>query len=194
MPTASETPNQAARTIGTHDHAFMPAFSSVGGPSNIARLPSAHGSFTRRLRRPATAAAPRPWAHSPARAATSTTPAGSQATRHKYTARRPAARLSCRWAAAHRGAALGAWRVSPGAARAPSQAPARPPPQGRARRPSRSAPTTTRSSRTPSGTSRALAVPSIHHTTSRADPLRPNAATGARYVHTWRAGRDVRPG
>jgi hypothetical protein len=32
MPTAKETPNQATRPIGTHDHAFMPAFSRVDGP------------------------------------------------------------------------------------------------------------------------------------------------------------------
>jgi hypothetical protein len=110
---------------------------------------------------------PRPPPHQPA--------ARRRGTVHRQA---PCPAVSCRWAAAYPGAALGAWRVSPGAARAPSQASARPRPPGRARRPSRSAPTTTGSSRTPSGTSRTLAVPSTRHTTSRADPLRPNAATG----------------
>ena len=32
MPTASETPNQAARPIGTHDHAFMPRLLPSGRP------------------------------------------------------------------------------------------------------------------------------------------------------------------
>jgi hypothetical protein len=145
---------------------------------NIARLPSAYGSFARRLRRPVKAAGPRPWAHFPP--LVPRPPPHRPAARRRGTVHRqaPCPAVSCRWAAAHPGAALGAWRVSPGAARAPSQASARPLPQGRARRPSRSAPTTTGSSRTPSGTSRTLAVPSTHHTTSHADPLRPNAATG----------------
>jgi hypothetical protein len=150
---------------------------------NIARLPSAYGSFARRLRRSVKAVGPRPWAHFP--------PLVPRPLPHQPAARRrgtvhrlaPCPAVSCRWAAAHPGAALGAWRVSPGAARAPSQASARPLPQGRARRPSRSAPTTTGSSRTPSGTSRTLAVPTTHHTTSRADPLRPNAATGPPLRH-----------
>jgi hypothetical protein len=102
-------------------------------------------------------------------------PARRRSTVHRQA---PCRAVSCRWAAAHPGAASGAWRVSPGAAWPPSQASARPLPQGRARRPSRSAPTTTCSSLTPSGTSRTLAVPSTDHTTSHEDPLRPNAAMG----------------
>jgi hypothetical protein len=135
-------------------------------------------------RRLVTAAGPRLWAHF-SRSCRDLHHTGRRGTVHRQA---PCRAVSCRWAAAHPGAALGAWRVSPGAARASSQASARPLPQGRARRPSRSAPTTTGSSRTPSGTSRTLAVPSIHHTTSRADPLRPNAATGPRYGHALAPG------
>jgi hypothetical protein len=40
----------------------------------------------------------------------------------------------------------------------------------------------------PCGTSRTLAVPSTRHTTSRGDPLQPNAATGPRYVHALAPG------
>jgi hypothetical protein len=99
--------------------------------------------------RPVKAAGPRPWAHFPRSCRdlyhTSRQP-GDAAQVHRQA---PCSAVSCRWAAAHPGAALGAWRVSPGAARAPSQTSARPLPQGRARRPSRSAPTTTGSSLNP---------------------------------------------
>ena len=143
MPTASETPNQAARPIGTHDHAFMPRLLPSGRPMK-------YRTFTVRLwfiyptpRRPATAAGPRPGAHFP-RSCRDLHHTGRHGTVHRQA---PCRAVSCRWAAAHPGAAFGAWRISPGAARASSQASARPLPQGRARRPSRSAPTTTGSSR-----------------------------------------------
>ena len=55
----------------------------------------------------------------------------------------PALALRCRSAAAHPGPTFGAGQACPGAATAPSKASAPPLPQGRARRPSRSAPTTT---------------------------------------------------
>jgi hypothetical protein len=120
---------------------------------------------------------PRPLPHQPAARRRGTVPRQA-----------PCPAVNCRWAAAHPGAALGAWRVSPGPGRAPSQTSARPLPQGRAKRPSRSAPTTTGSSLNPKrhpDTGRALcpftrpAMPIRYGRTPLRGPLKSRARIGA---------------
>ena len=183
MPTASETPNQAARPIGTHDHAFMPRLLPSGRPMK-------YRTFTVRLWFICTTAPPAcqgrrapPMGPRPRSCRdlhhTGRQPGGAA----QYTARRPDARL----AAAGRLPILGRlW--APGAfLRVPQERPAKHQPDHYRRgEPGGQADQHPRP--------RAHPAPQAAHpghrpcplpinTTSRADPLRPNAATGPRYVH-----------
>jgi hypothetical protein len=137
----------------------------------FARLPSAYGSFARRLRRPVRPQGPADGAYFP-----------RPCRDLHHTARRPAARL----AAAGRLPILRRLSVPGAFLRVPQERPAKHQPDHYRRgEPGGQADQHPRPRAHPApqadipDTGR---VP-IHHTTSRADPLRPNAATGPRYVH-----------